>query len=106
PRGLTEAASYGSACLYASWTVAPSTRGGIIALCARRRMKRGMSRTPAAVILAGGRGERLGGMVKAELRVGGVRLLDRVLPIVAGCRPVVVAHGPHDPARLELPAGA
>jgi molybdopterin-guanine dinucleotide biosynthesis protein A len=69
-------------------------------------MKRGMSRTPAAVILAGGRGERLGGMVKAELRVGGVRLLDRVLPIVAGCRPIVVAHGPHDPARLELPAGA
>jgi molybdopterin-guanine dinucleotide biosynthesis protein A len=59
----------------------------------------------AAVILAGGRGERLGGAVKAELRVGGVRLLDRVLPVLAGCRPIVVAHGPHDPAKLGLPSG-
>ena len=61
--------------------------------------------TVAAVILAGGRGERLGGVVKAELRVGGVRLLDRVLPALAGCRPVVVAHGPHDPETLGLPDG-
>jgi molybdopterin-guanine dinucleotide biosynthesis protein A len=59
----------------------------------------------AAVILAGGRGERLGGVVKAELRVGGVRLFDRVLPVMAGCGPIMVAHGPHDPARLELPDG-
>jgi molybdopterin-guanine dinucleotide biosynthesis protein A len=32
----------------------------------------------AAVILAGGRGDRLGGVDKARLKVGGVRLIDRV----------------------------
>jgi len=58
----------------------------------------------AAVVLAGGRGERLGGAVKAELKVGGVRLLERVLARVSACRPIVVAHGPHDPAALRLPA--
>ena len=60
----------------------------------------------AAVILTGGRGERLGGVVKAELRVGGVRLLDRVMARVSGCDPIVVAHGPHDPAAMALPRGA
>jgi molybdopterin-guanine dinucleotide biosynthesis protein A len=60
-------------------------------------------RSIAAVILAGGRGERLGGVVKAELRVGGVRLLDRVLARVSGCSPIVIAHGPHDPAAMGLP---
>jgi molybdopterin-guanine dinucleotide biosynthesis protein A len=59
----------------------------------------------AAVILAGGRGERLGGAVKANLRVGGVRLIDRVLARVSQCSPIVVAHGPHDGAALALPAG-
>jgi len=59
----------------------------------------------AAVILAGGRGERLGGVVKAALRVGGIRLLDRVMARVAACQPIVIAHGPHDPALLDLPAG-
>ena len=63
------------------------------------------SHSIAAVILAGGRGERLGGAVKAELRVGGVRLLDRVLARVAGCSPIVVAHGPHDPGGMGLPPG-
>lgn len=63
-----------------------------------------MTSVPAAVILAGGRGERLGGVVKAQLRVGGVRLLDRVAARVAGCRPIIVASGPHDPAALGLPA--
>lgn len=58
----------------------------------------------AAVILAGGRGERLGGVVKAQVRVGGVRLLDLVLARVSACRPIVVARGPHDPAGLDLPA--
>ncbi|MDO5735639.1 MAG: NTP transferase domain-containing protein [Propionibacteriaceae bacterium] len=32
-----------------------------------------------AIIVAGGRGSRLGGVVKADLQVGGQRLLDRVL---------------------------
>ncbi len=36
----------------------------------------------AAVILAGGRGERLGGVVKARLRVGNVPLVERVLQTV------------------------
>jgi len=58
----------------------------------------------AAVILAGGRGQRLGGTLKSELRVGDVRLLDRVLPVLAGCRPLVLAHGPHDPVALAAPA--
>jgi molybdopterin-guanine dinucleotide biosynthesis protein A len=58
----------------------------------------------AAVVLAGGRGERLGGVVKAAVTVGGVRLVDRVLARVATCDPIVVAHGPHDPADLRLPA--
>ena len=63
-------------------------------------------RSIAAVILAGGRGERLGGVVKAHLSVGGVRLLDRVMARVAVCRPIIVASGPHDRADLDLPAGA
>ncbi|MGB3339840.1 MAG: molybdenum cofactor guanylyltransferase [Devosia sp.] len=33
---------------------------------------------PHAVIIAGGKGERLGGVRKADLRIGGVRLVDRV----------------------------
>jgi len=64
------------------------------------------SRSIAAVILAGGRGERLGGVVKAELRVGGVRLLDRVMVRLARCSPIVVAHGPHDPNGMGFPRGA
>lgn len=59
----------------------------------------------AAVILAGGRGERLGGAVKALVMVGGVRLVDRVLARVATCDPLIVAHGPHDRAALGLPDG-
>ncbi len=58
----------------------------------------------AAVVLAGGRGERLGGVVKAALRVGGVRLIERVLVRIAACDPIGVAHGPHDPVALDLPA--
>jgi molybdopterin-guanine dinucleotide biosynthesis protein A len=60
----------------------------------------------AAVVLAGGRGERLGGALKAEITVGGVRLLERVLARLSGCTPIVVAHGPHDPAAMRLPPGA
>lgn len=59
----------------------------------------------AAAVLAGGRGERLGGVVKATVRVQGERLIDRVLARLSGCSPIVVAHGPHDPALLALPKG-
>lgn len=58
---------------------------------------------PAALILAGGRGERLGGAIKSELRIGGVRLLDRVGAAFERCAPVLVAHGRIDPAALHLP---
>lgn len=43
-----------------------------------------------AVVLAGGKGSRLGGVDKAELKVGGVRLLDRVLEATSGARTTVV----------------
>jgi len=55
----------------------------------------------AAIILAGGRGSRLGGVRKADLRVGGERLLDTVLAAVAGSSPRIVV-GYED---LRVPAG-
>jgi molybdopterin-guanine dinucleotide biosynthesis protein A len=48
----------------------------------------------AAVILAGGRGERLGGVNKAEVMFGGERLIDRALRVASGCDPILVAVGP------------
>lgn len=60
----------------------------------------------AAVILAGGRGERLGGVIKANLEIGGERLLVRVSRALGSqAAPVVVSHGMHDPALLELLPG-
>lgn len=46
-----------------------------------------------AVILAGGRGSRLGGREKGEIRLDGHRLLDIVIEgaCSAGCDPVIVA---------------
>lgn len=43
-----------------------------------------------AIVLAGGRGTRLGGTPKAELVVGGRSLLDRTLDAVSGASRVVV----------------
>jgi molybdopterin-guanine dinucleotide biosynthesis protein A len=43
-----------------------------------------------AVVLAGGRAERLGGADKAALEVGGTTLLERALAAVSGARRVVV----------------
>ncbi len=60
----------------------------------------------AGVIIAGGEGRRLGGVLKSELLVGGVRLIDRVAARFAGCDPLLVVHGRHDAGRLSLPAGA
>ncbi|MEP6666722.1 MAG: molybdenum cofactor guanylyltransferase [Nocardioidaceae bacterium] len=54
----------------------------------------------AAIVLAGGRGTRLGGIDKAALDVGGLALLDRTLSTVSGAEPVIVV----GPPRL-LPAG-
>ena len=50
----------------------------------------------AAVILAGGRGERLGGVNKALLEIGGRRLIDRALAVVRGCDPIVLSVGRAD----------
>ncbi len=49
-----------------------------------------MAPPTAAIILAGGRGSRLGGVRKADLRIGGERLLERVLNAVEGCEPRIV----------------
>jgi molybdenum cofactor guanylyltransferase len=57
----------------------------------------------AAVILAGGRGERMGGVIKANLTVGGIRLLDRVSAALTGADSVLVAHG--NIAALDLLPG-
>ncbi len=64
-----------------------------------------------AVILAGGRAERLGGRDKPGLRVGGRTLLERVAGAVRGARRVIVA-GPERPGlpgaifTRESPPGA
>ena len=59
------------------------------------------------MILAGGKGERLGGVVKANLRVGGVRLIDRVAAALADVKgPILVAHGGLDRDLIALPPGA
>lgn len=60
----------------------------------------------AALIYAGGRGTRMGGVIKANVAVGGVRLLERVSmalgPIASG---ILVAHGAIEPALLGLLPG-
>jgi molybdopterin-guanine dinucleotide biosynthesis protein A len=61
---------------------------------------------PHAVIIAGGRGERLGEVRKGDLRIGGRRLVDRVAESLGTVvAPLMVATGPGE-ARLRLPAGA
>ncbi len=52
-----------------------------------------------AIVLAGGRGSRLGGVNKPEVRVGGRRLLDVALAAVAGARRIVVV------GDVEVPDG-
>lgn len=58
----------------------------------------------AAVVLAGGRGTRIGGRDKAELRLGGERLVDRAAAAVraVGADPVVVV----GPERAAVPGCA
>ncbi|HTM76744.1 MAG TPA: NTP transferase domain-containing protein, partial [Devosia sp.] len=49
---------------------------------------------PFAVIIAGGEGQRLGGVRKAELSIGGLRLIDRVAQrLGAVAPPLLVATG-------------
>lgn len=57
-----------------------------------------------AILLAGGRASRLGGVAKPALCVGGVTLLDRVLAAVAGASSRIVV-GPEGCTREEPPGG-
>ncbi len=58
---------------------------------------------PAAVILAGGEGSRLGGVVKATIEIGGLRLIDRLAAALRpSAAPILVAHGRIEPVRLGL----
>ncbi|MDB5473505.1 MAG: hypothetical protein JWP99_808 [Devosia sp.] len=64
-----------------------------------------MSEAIYAVIIAGGRGERLGGACKADLRIGGVRLIERVASVLRGAEhPMLVATGPAG-REMSLPPG-
>lgn len=62
--------------------------------------------TIGGLILAGGRGERLGGAIKSELIVGGRRLFDRVAERLIGSSPLLVAHGRVAPELLHPPRAA
>ena len=68
-----------------------------------------MTALAAAVILAGGRGDRLGGTDKPALRLGPRSLLDICLDAVRGCPTVVVGPPRELPAEViatrEHPAG-
>jgi molybdopterin-guanine dinucleotide biosynthesis protein A len=61
--------------------------------------------TIAAVILAGGRGERMGNVVKANLVVGGRRLLDRVAAALSDVGVALVAVGGFGPLDIPLAPG-
>jgi molybdopterin-guanine dinucleotide biosynthesis protein A len=60
----------------------------------------------AVVILAGGRGERLGGVLKANLRLGARPLLNHVASRLPNDALLLVAHGGHDAAGVAMPEGA
>ena len=58
-----------------------------------------------AVIIAGGEGQRLGGVRKADLRIGGIRQIDRVVAALgAMTAPILVSTGPAG-NRIGMPAG-
>ncbi|MCF8603932.1 molybdenum cofactor guanylyltransferase [Gordonia sp. HY442] len=53
----------------------------------------------AAIVLAGGRGSRLGGVDKAAVNVGGRPLVDHVYAALDGCAPIVAV----GPASIQRP---
>ena len=59
-----------------------------------------------AIILAGGTGQRLGGILKAKIRVGGVTLLERLTRrLSVQCGRVLVTTGKHAPERFATGEG-
>ncbi|KKB83768.1 hypothetical protein VW29_13910 [Devosia limi DSM 17137] len=68
-----------------------------------------MSARPWAVVLAGGAGERLGGIRKAAIRIGGQRLIDRVATALGDVeQPLIVSTGTafaasSSPGRISVP---
>jgi molybdopterin-guanine dinucleotide biosynthesis protein A len=56
----------------------------------------------AAVVLAGGKGERLGGANKALLPIGTERFIDRAVAAIGGCDPRLLAVGRE---RFDAPDG-
>lgn len=61
---------------------------------------------PYAVIIAGGQGQRLGGVRKADLRIAGKRLMDRVTESLGPMAPPLMVATGSSGAQLRLPAGA
>ena len=55
-----------------------------------------------AVLLAGGRGSRMGGATKALLELDGSTLLRRAIDAARGCHPITVAAGVLDPGLREV----
>lgn len=58
---------------------------------------------PAGVILAGGRSQRMGGGDKGLLRLGGMRLLDRVEARLAPQVAEIALNANGDPSRFDTP---
>ncbi|HWU19466.1 MAG TPA: NTP transferase domain-containing protein [Devosia sp.] len=57
---------------------------------------------PYAVIIAGGQGQRLGGVRKRDIRIGGITLIERVRQALgAVAEPLLVATGPGEAVRLD-----
>lgn len=57
----------------------------------------------AAVILAGGHGERLGGVLKANITIGEATLFELVAGALGSTvRPLLIALGRHDPSLFNL----
>jgi molybdopterin-guanine dinucleotide biosynthesis protein A len=64
-----------------------------------------MSPRIAAAILAGGKGERLGGTVKANITIGGIRLLERVSSALGDADVTLVSIGGFPAAELAILPG-
>lgn len=56
---------------------------------------------PAAIVLAGGRGSRLGGVDKASIEIDGIPLIDHVYAAVRDCAPIITV-GPASTARAGV----